>query len=432
MIKRTEFVIILLNSLRTVGVADAGCFHPRQCCPGKNITCFSIDDDSPLPLRPVTSDQGISTEPVHRRHPSVYTSDHERIGTLVGQDLVSVEGSGAEIIDRYGGIDESDYLTDPSGPLQMVELGTTPLPTFSRIIFGEPFFPKEQPTEITRSRRDRVSDRTTKEEEYSLLNQHLPVIITAERGNFEYSDKDERGYHIDLSNIRYLESAHHDICYCDEACINYGDCCNDYALVCPPSACEISEWGEWSACVMDDNSAKCGNGVQTRERTVTRKAAYGGPECPPLVEKMSCFKECPLKEADITTVALLLDYQYSKTRQKLARDNVYWDLPEVAKKVAALSYYCVSYRIGWVNRNCIDKRITSKLHKGNTVCAECQPEAQLHRNNLRCASDLEDGDVGFWKLIGPKSCNGIWTRISRTDNCKCEEDFPKNDSFLLV
>ena len=29
---------------------------------------------------------------------------------------------------------------------------------------------------------------------------------------------------------------------------------------------------------------------------------------------------------------------------------------------------------------------------------------------FRCASDLDDGMKGFWKLIGPLSCNGIWKR----------------------
>ena len=66
------------------------------------------------------------------------------------------------------------------------------------------------------------------------------------------------------------------------------------------------------------------------------------------------------------------------------------------------------------------------------MCAECQPEATYHRNNGRCASDLEDGDQGFWKLIGPQSCNGIWTRINRTEHCQCQNKYPDNHPFLLV
>nr|CDJ80906.1 Hypothetical protein CBG18302 [Haemonchus contortus] len=116
----------------------------------------------------------------------------------------------------------------------------------------------------------------------------------------------------------------------------------------------------------------------------------------------------------------------------MARDNIYWDLPSVYEKLKKASNYCVKYRIGWVNRNCWHKQIKKRLYRGNTICAECQPEATLHRNNGRCASDLEDGEQGFWKLIGPKSCNGIWTRVSRSDNCHCSRDHPELDPFLLV
>lgn len=96
------------------------------------------------------------------------------------------------------------------------------------------------------------------------------------------------------------------------------------------------------------------------------------------------------------------------------------------------SSYCVHYELGWVNRNCVERRWKSKLYKHALICAECQPEAQYHRQTARCASDLDDGEKGYWKLIGPPSCNGIWRRLGREDDCRCREKFPKTTPFLLV
>uniref|UniRef100_A0A0K0DP49 Reverse transcriptase domain-containing protein n=1 Tax=Angiostrongylus cantonensis TaxID=6313 RepID=A0A0K0DP49_ANGCA len=146
-----------------------------------------------------------------------------------------------------------------------------------------------------------------------------------------------------------------------------------------------------------------------------RGLAIGQRLAPTLAVAFMSKVEAPVIELGpllyyITTVALLLDYRHNETRSKKSRNNIYWDMPSVYEKL---------------------KQAT----RGNTICAECQPEATLHRNNernQRCASDLEDGEQGFWKLIGPKSCNGIWTRISRDDNCRCGRNHTELDPFLLV
>lgn len=46
-----------------------------------------------------------------------------------------------------------------------------------------------------------------------------------------------------------------------------------------PGACEVGDWGDWSSC-----SSKCGNGTQTRSRTVTSP----GTSCPNLTETQYC------------------------------------------------------------------------------------------------------------------------------------------------
>ncbi|QJR15636.1 thrombospondin type-1 domain-containing protein [Usitatibacter palustris] len=55
--------------------------------------------------------------------------------------------------------------------------------------------------------------------------------------------------------------------------------CNGDA--CAPATCEVSAWGEWSAC-----TATCGGGMRTRSRTVVSSAK--GAQCPVLSEASAC------------------------------------------------------------------------------------------------------------------------------------------------
>jgi hypothetical protein len=53
--------------------------------------------------------------------------------------------------------------------------------------------------------------------------------------------------------------------------------------------CKVSSWSDWGAC-----TKTCGGGTQTRTRTVTENAAYGGAECPALTETQACNTQaCP-------------------------------------------------------------------------------------------------------------------------------------------
>ncbi|VDO95695.1 unnamed protein product [Heligmosomoides polygyrus] len=334
-------------------------------------------------------------------YPDVYEDrHHQRIGKIVFPDVVELEGSGAgELYSKYGKKilifgEPFWYGGDESDPLWT----TSPARKITHLLFGYPQGPDEPPEDILRY--------TPKPKH--LLIRCVLLILSAPQ-------------------FMYLEAPPTN-CYCDETCVALGDCCSDYTYVCPPQDCEVSDWYPWEGCVAD--VGECGTGVEQRVRYVTHRAERGGASCPPLKEMRTCFKQCTKRRSldDITTVALLVDYRYNETRNKTSRDNIYWDLPWIQEKLSQATNYCVQYKIGWVNRNCC----SSLFFRENTICAECQPMATLHRNNGRCASDLEDGEQGFWKLVGPKSCNGVWTRISRTDNCHCSRDLPHLDPFLLV
>uniref|UniRef100_A0A183EQY7 SMB domain-containing protein n=1 Tax=Gongylonema pulchrum TaxID=637853 RepID=A0A183EQY7_9BILA len=187
-------------------------------------------------------------------------------------------------------------LSDRGEPLQAVQLTnsssstTVPTTAYRQLIFGEAFHSSEP--EITRYYRHHKLIRYQDNVKlwhfycrYSVLNQLIPLIIKDSR-----EGKKLRGY--GGSKIAFLEKngAHDSICFCDEKCIAFGDCCTDYTFVCPPSDCFVTEWSMWSSCLPDREA--CGIGIRTRKRTILRKAERGGKECPPLVEKMSCFKEC--------------------------------------------------------------------------------------------------------------------------------------------
>ena len=58
---------------------------------------------------------------------------------------------------------------------------------------------------------------------------------------------------------------------------------------CPPIDCQVSEWTPLTEC----SATQCGTtGSQTRTRTVTVPAAYGGRVCPPLSEIKACSYPC--------------------------------------------------------------------------------------------------------------------------------------------
>lgn len=144
-----------------------------------------------------------------------------------------------------------------------------------------------------------------------MLSRHIPLTIA---DDLEYADSGNSS-----DKMMYLEGSRDNLCYCDERCITFGDCCSDYMFVCPrkfilnhfsnyfklfnyinlkknglfiASDCLVTQWNEWSTCVINNKIDKCGHGVRTRIRQIRQEARYGGAECPPVVEKTLCFKEC--------------------------------------------------------------------------------------------------------------------------------------------
>uniref|UniRef100_A0A914VYA5 SMB domain-containing protein n=1 Tax=Plectus sambesii TaxID=2011161 RepID=A0A914VYA5_9BILA len=346
----------------------AGCYQRRLCCDGRNVSCSAIED-------------GIAHLPTVA-YPD--TEQPRRIGQLKLPEWFDIEGSGSGG-EPYEFVTESPAMITKRETASWIEeqpSNTSPAFSVQHLLLGLPYFPNGVFSEHVRYHGGQPILR------YSLLNQHIPLTIEEEV----------------LSNYAYL-AAGETACYCDAECVRLGDCCSDYTFVCPPSECYVSTWSYWSSCEPNDG-AKCGSGVRLRSRTILREERFGGQLCPPLTESAVCFRPCAEQsEEAVLTTALLLPYRYADKRAGVTRNNIYWDLPEVVKKVEKLSQYCVVYEIGWANRNCVEKQAKTSLTTGKQICAECQPEAQMHRDDQRCSSDLRDGQLGFWKLIGPQSFN---------------------------
>ncbi|KAF7633965.1 SMB domain-containing protein [Meloidogyne graminicola] len=280
---------------------------------------------------------------------------------------------------------------------------------------------------------------------YSLLNKYLPLKVL-KRSHTIDSVKGRQRQYWHTFNVEDSPKE----CFCDQLCVKYGDCCSDYTQRCPASDCLISQWTSWSDCIVEMPNVNCGIGFRERNRQILKHEENGGLECPiELKQEIGCFKQCEANieenikineeeeftRPDVTTVALLLDYKFNNSRTFLPRHLKRNQIGFIRRVKPNLQYkkYCVIYTIEWLNRNCIEIEWRDKLATKQRICAECQPEAQYHRPRARCASDLEDGQTGFWKLIGPKSCYGIWRRhYSDTNNCNCSQSYSQFQPFLLV
>uniref|UniRef100_A0A0N4ZWR6 SMB domain-containing protein n=1 Tax=Parastrongyloides trichosuri TaxID=131310 RepID=A0A0N4ZWR6_PARTI len=456
-------IIFILTII--ISSIDGGCYQRHICCKQKDNTCKDIDDGIrhlPLAVRwpnHVPKDYQYNW----RERPSIVFSkeDDEKLGRLVLPDIVQLNKDGIEYLKKSESSEyDKDYIFDEmltDNDDEYIQ-DYDPDETIEILHFGDELEdppPHEEHVGYLDS-----ENQTHAYIRYSLINRYIPVRVEKVKKRTRHRMRHSKvkklntdsvdklvpfGYEENKSGNYLSKSPHQNVnteykkkdCYCDEACIRFGDCCSDYTFVCPPVDCKTTEWEVWGECIVDSIKLNsCGEGQRIRKRKIIRMPENGGSRCGSLIQRVSCFKECKRKKNvdlfDETTVALILDYQYNMSRKFDKRHKNLWKLPKFKNKLDQLEYYCVEYKIDWLNRNCIEEVFKKTLYQGATICAECQPEAQLHRKNHRCASDLENGEVGFWKLVGPKSCNGIWTRISRTDTCKCSLMLPNLSPYLLV
>jgi len=225
-------------------------------------------------------------------------------------------------------------------------------------------------------------------------------------------------------DVNFLSS---DPCYCDQGCLDMGDCCSDFKDYCGVIDCRVSEWSEWSDC-----STNCGIGEATRTRTIIHPPANGGRECGDLEQTKVCRTEggCSRRSRDkisaLRETAQLLPGKWSSKRMVKT-----WDVRQNLKSYEEpikKDEYCVVFRVDKAMKACLGSKDTMELHRGNQVCVSCESKAIREKLGDRCTGHGVDFRDTRFKSVLSSACHGRWERIRIEDECPC----PGGPHFIFV
>jgi hypothetical protein len=251
-------------------------------------------------------------------------------------------------------------------------------------------------------------------------------------------DDDDRKTHNDKSDENN-DKAKSKSCFCDSACLDLGDCCEDYKNFCKPVDCIVApKWGDWGAC-----DARCGPGVKQRTRKVTRAPLNGGKPCEPTVEKIPCEGgNCKVARApegfeQLGETGKIIPASYGTWR----KSKVYDPFSDIrrnlfdhyrAKQIATRPSYCTKFELTEVQSPC---NVTSEkwpvvLTNGSSICVECQTLAMHRELGGRCIGQGVLLRETRWNAVLRAGCHGKWVMQSRQENCRCDAD--SSASFILL
>lgn len=244
-----------------------------------------------------------------------------------------------------------------------------------------------------------------------------------------------------------------DPCYCDEGCLETGDCCSDYQQVCNIQLidCQLSAWSEWSGC---DRS--CGKGVQSRTRVIIQHPSPGRPPCDALEQKRGCLgSRCSARyrkyRSPIRETAGLLPAKYFQQRykpdwevrqnlfehQKNSKPATHWDHVQsnqiddgyqadqpystASANTNNAHEYCIVFELAKVTKACKRDKDFYKMDKGQQMCALCPSDAQRESLGGRCKGHGVDSHLTRWRSTVKPKCHGKWRRVSEMQNCPCRQ-----------
>ncbi|XP_075746775.1 somatomedin-B and thrombospondin type-1 domain-containing protein-like [Rhipicephalus microplus] len=210
-------------------------------------------------------------------------------------------------------------------------------------------------------------------------------------------------------------------CYCDHACMQLGDCCDDFKESCGVSDCHMSEWGPWSECDTD-----CGPGGMGRERTILEQPRNGGLSCGELRQRRGCYgHRCNSKPQDKIhrETALLLPVTFSPVRSMndsydIRQNLKYLPKSELSKENNTTAKpYVVLFEVTKSRKACEALESFNLLREGQRLCISCEVTAMRKHLGHRCTGHgLEDRTSRF-AALGNLHCHGRWQRLERTDRC---------------
>lgn len=232
-------------------------------------------------------------------------------------------------------------------------------------------------------------------------------------------------------------------CFCDSDCMNYGDCCLDYAEYCPVIDCVAEEeWGEWSEC-----DAKCGQGLKKRRKAILVEAKNGGRRCHmnETQQVAVCMgTNCKVQRApdalELEETGRIIPAAFATWR----KDKLYSPFQDIRKNLfdhygdptaVDRPAYCAQFQVTDVHSTCRKMAKTSEwlttVVKGATLCVECQSFAMQKELGGRCRGHGVLNRQTQWKAVTVPGCHGKWKLISaHTEQCDC--DATSGLSFTLV
>lgn len=210
-------------------------------------------------------------------------------------------------------------------------------------------------------------------------------------------------------------------CYCDHACMQLGDCCDDFKESCGVTDCRMSEWGPWSEC-----DTECGSGGMGRERTILEQPRNGGLTCGELRQRRGCYgHRCNSKPQDKLhrETALLLPVTFSPLRSMndsydIRQNLKYLPKSELSKENNTTAKpYVVMFEVTKSRKACETLESFSSLREGQRLCVSCEVTAMRKHLGHRCTGHGLDDRTSRFAALGHLHCHGRWQRLERTDRC---------------
>lgn len=227
-------------------------------------------------------------------------------------------------------------------------------------------------------------------------------------------------------------------CFCDSACLDLGDCCEDYRHYCKPVDCIVSaKWNDWGVC-----SARCGAGVKQRTRRIMRNPLNGGKPCNSTVEKIACEGvNCKVARApegleQLAETGKIIPASYGPWRKSKVYDpfsDIRRNLFDYykSKDVVNRPPYCIKFEVSEATAACNSTdQWSTGLTKGSEICVECQSMAMHKQLGGRCQGQGVLLRETRWNAVLKHGCHGKWVQQRRPEECQCDpESF---SSFILL
>jgi len=245
-----------------------------------------------------------------------------------------------------------------------------------------------------------------------------------------------------VANGPRLKSPTSETCYCDEYCLNTGDCCTDFSSVCRPVDCRLGDWNDWEDC-----NTQCGRGVMTRKRRVIVDARNGGKPCGSVSERRLCWgTNCKVARStnggnveEQRETGKIIPSVYGSWRSNKMydpfkdplRSNLYEEYHK--HNLVTRPMYHTMYEVVRSSPICGAKfapQWARALKKGASICVECQQFAMHKRLGVRCKGHGALQKETRWDAVITPGCHGIWTMKSAANNGPCPAS--KEQAFIFI